>query len=271
MRSWQYASDNLETAMEHITTRRIHPLTAIAAVSVTLFSLAGIGAITGLIPTSHSQSEPMQTAKPAEAPARPAATTQTAEAAATAKADESRPVDKPIVHKAAAQHAKPVEHATKAAAEPAKTARDEAPVAIAQNAPPPEYAPPPPGYPPPPKIEPVKPLCYDCGVIEAVREIEKKGDGSGLGAVAGGVAGGVLGRQTGGGHGRDVMTVLGAIGGAVAGNAIEKNVKKVKSYEIAIRFEDGTSRLVTQDNPPLWRSGDKVRFVNGVIVASNNY
>jgi outer membrane lipoprotein SlyB len=67
------------------------------------------------------------------------------------------------------------------------------------------------------------------------------------------------------------MTVLGAIGGAVAGNAIEKNVKKVKSYEIAIRFEDGTSRLVTQDNPPPWRSGDKVRFVNGVIVASNNY
>ena len=41
--------------MEIRTTRSMHPLTAIAAVSVTLFSLAGIGAITGLIPTSHSQ------------------------------------------------------------------------------------------------------------------------------------------------------------------------------------------------------------------------
>ena len=114
----------------------------------------------------------------------------------------------------------------------------------------------------------MKPLCYDCGVIESVREIEKKGEGSGLGAVAGGVAGGLLGHETGGGRGKDVMTVLGAIGGAVAGHQIEKNVKKVNSYEIAIRFEDGTSRLITQDNPPAWRSGDKVRLVNGVITAA---
>jgi len=40
--------------MENTTSRSMHPLTAIAAVSVTLFSLAGIGAITGLIPTRHS-------------------------------------------------------------------------------------------------------------------------------------------------------------------------------------------------------------------------
>ena len=67
------------------------------------------------------------------------------------------------------------------------------------------------------------------------------------------------------------MTVLGAIGGAVAGHAIEKNTKKVKSYEIDIRFEDGSSRLITQDQPPVWRSGDKVKLVNGVITANNNY
>jgi uncharacterized protein YcfJ len=34
--------------------KRIHPLVAVAAVSVTLFSLAGIAAITGVLPTSHS-------------------------------------------------------------------------------------------------------------------------------------------------------------------------------------------------------------------------
>ena len=38
----------------------MHPLTAIAAVSVTLFSLAGIGAITGLMPTGHSQNVQVQ-------------------------------------------------------------------------------------------------------------------------------------------------------------------------------------------------------------------
>ncbi len=255
--------------METTTTRRMHPLTAIAAVSLTLFSLAGIGAITGLIPTSHSQFEQTQAVKPAEEPSRLAATAQPAEAVTATTAAASKPADKPIVHKAAAMHAKSVEHAKKPAVEPVKTAKEEAPLAVAQNAPSPGYGPPPPGYPPPPRIEPVKPLCYDCGVIESVREIEKKGEGSGLGAVAGGVAGGVLGHQTGGGRGKDVMTVLGAIGGAVAGHQIEKNVKKVKSYEIAIRFDDGTSRVLTQDNPPAWRSGDKIRLVNGVITAGN--
>ena len=107
-------------------------------------------------------------------------------------------------------------------------------------------------------------------MIESVREIEKTGDGSGLGAVAGGVAGGLLGRQTGNGRGRDVMTVLGAIGGAVAGNAVEKNVKKVKSYEVSIRFDDGSSRLITQSNPPAWRSGDRVKLVDGIISVNNN-
>jgi outer membrane lipoprotein SlyB len=67
------------------------------------------------------------------------------------------------------------------------------------------------------------------------------------------------------------MTVLGAIGGAVAGHQIEKSVKKVKSYEIAIRFDDGSSQLITQGNPPAWRSGDKVKLVNGIITANNNY
>ncbi len=234
--------------METTTKKSMHPLTAIAAISVTLFSLVGIGAITGLIPTSHSQSTEAQQVQAAQAPLASAA----------------QPADKPVVHKAAARRARPVEQAARPAVEPVKTIKDEAPVRVAQNDPPPRYE-------PAPRVEPVKPLCYDCGVIESVREIEKKGEGSGLGAAVGGVAGGLLGRQTGGGRGRDVMTVLGAIGGAFAGNAVEKNVKKAKSYEIDIRFDDGSSRTITQDNPPAWRPGERVRVVNSVITANNAY
>ncbi|MGP1685238.1 MAG: glycine zipper 2TM domain-containing protein, partial [Giesbergeria sp.] len=161
---------------------------------------------------------------------------------------------------------------TKQTARPAeesvKTVKSEAPLTFAQNTPPTGYGPPP-DYAAAPAIEPARPICHDCGVIESVREVEKKGEGSGLGAAVGGVAGGLLGRQTGNGRGRDVMTVLGAIGGAFAGNAVEKNVKNVKNYEIAIRFDDGTSRLITQDNPTAWRSGDRIKLVNGVITASN--
>ena len=67
--------------METTTTRSMHPLTAIAAVSVTLFSLAGIGAITGLIPTSHSQPAQIQAAKPAEEPSKLAVAAQPVETA----------------------------------------------------------------------------------------------------------------------------------------------------------------------------------------------
>jgi outer membrane lipoprotein SlyB len=251
MRIRQKTERNMET-----TSKSMHPLTAIAAVSVTLFSLAGIGAITGLIPTSHGQSTQAQTVATTEAQAK------SGENAATA-ATGAALAEKIAAHKAAPRSAAGARKATKPAGEPAIAASYEPPLQVAQNDPPARVE-------PAPRAEPVKPLCYDCGVIESMREIEKKGEGSGLGAAVGGVAGGLLGHQTGGGRGRDVMTVLGAIGGAVAGHQVEKNVKKVKSYEIAIRLDDGSSRLITQDNPPAWRAGDRVRLVNGVISAGSN-
>ena len=53
--------------------------------------------------------------------------------------------------------------------------------------------------------------------VEVLRTPEQ-GRSSGLGAVIGGVAGAVVGRQIGGGSGRDAATVVGVVGGAVAGN-----------------------------------------------------
>ena len=107
--------------------------------------------------------------------------------------------------------------------------------------------------------------CAECGVIESVREIETKGEGTGLGAVGGAVAGGLLGSQIGGGHGKEAMAVVGAVGGGFAGNEIEKRVKSTKNYSITIRLDDGTSRTLSQATAPAWRAGDKVRIVNGAI------
>lgn len=107
--------------------------------------------------------------------------------------------------------------------------------------------------------------CAECGVIESVREIDAKGSGSGLGAVGGAVVGGLLGNQAGGGRGKDVMTVVGAVGGAVAGNEVEKRVKTTKTYEVTVRLYDGSSRVISQASAPTWRTGDKVKVVNGAI------
>ena len=267
--------------METPTKKGMHPLITIAAVSVTLFSLVGIAAITGLIPTSHSQPAQVETpqvqaATPPGAAAKFAETAQAANAADVATAPVSAP--KPATRKVAAKHAKPVTHAARPADEPRKMASADIPVSVAQTPPPPDYAPPPPpppgygtppGYGPAPAVEPPRPICHECGVIESVREVEVKSAAVGPGSVIGGIAGGILGNQVGRGNGRSAMTVLGAIGGAVAGHEIEKSTNRAKRYEIVIRFEDGTTQQITQETPPAWRSGDRVRLVNGVITARN--
>lgn len=107
--------------------------------------------------------------------------------------------------------------------------------------------------------------CTECGVIDSIREVTTKGEGSGLGVIGGAVVGGLLGNQVGAGSGKDVATVAGAVGGAVAGNQIEKSVKSTKSYDITVRFEDGSSRVIHEENAPAWRPGDRVKVINGVI------
>jgi outer membrane lipoprotein SlyB len=93
-------------------------------------------------------------------------------------------------------------------------------------------------------------VCSSCGVVEAVTPFEKKGEGSGIGAVAGGVIGGVVGNQIGGGNGRKAMTVLGAVGGGVAGHEIEKRQRATTRYAVKVRMEDGSLRSVTQSTAP---------------------
>ena len=93
-------------------------------------------------------------------------------------------------------------------------------------------------------------VCASCGVIEGVRAVEQKGQGTGLGAVAGGVAGAAVGNQFGHGSGRAVMTVLGAVGGGLAGHEIEKNVRKETVYEVRVRMDDGSLRTLMQKTAP---------------------
>jgi outer membrane lipoprotein SlyB len=200
-----------------------HPLVIVAAVAITLFSLVGIGAVMGWIPTSTGSQAPAAAVPPvAQAPEQPAA-----------------PVTPPKV----ASHPK-----TK-----------KPPVHVAEA-----MVPPPP--PPPAALPPQAAICGECGVIESVREIKKDGD-SAAGTVGGALLGGILGHQAGNGRGRDAMTVLGAVGGAVAGNQIEKKATASSEYRIVVRFEDGTSRTYPSATAPAWKIGDKVRVVNGVIQA----
>lgn len=113
-----------------------------------------------------------------------------------------------------------------------------------------------------------KTSCSQCGVVESVRTIETRGTGSGVGAVGGAVVGGLLGNQVGGGNGKKSMTVVGALGGAVAGHEIEKSARANTSYETVVRMENGSSRTITNATQPSWHSGDHVKVIDGVIRSS---
>jgi outer membrane lipoprotein SlyB len=109
--------------------------------------------------------------------------------------------------------------------------------------------------------------CGNCGVIESIREIEAKGQGSGVGLALGGVTGGLLGTQIGHGGGRAAATILGVAGGAYVGNEVEKNAKKSSVFRVTLRMEDGTYRTVTQRNYPGHGVGEQVKLVDGNIVS----
>ncbi|UCH16899.1 MAG: glycine zipper 2TM domain-containing protein [Burkholderiales bacterium] len=98
--------------------------------------------------------------------------------------------------------------------------------------------------------QPAVAACTNCGIVEGVRPVQRKGEGTGVGAVAGGVIGGALGSRMGAGNGRTAMTVLGAVGGGVAGHEIEKRARSETVYEVQVRMDDGTLRTFTRAEAP---------------------
>ena len=102
------------------------------------------------------------------------------------------------------------------------------------------------------------------GVIEQIKSVEiESSHHKGVGAVVGGIAGLGLGSLIGGGTGRDVAMVLGAVGGAVAGNDVQKKYDAPKpGQQIIVRTTSGVLVSVTQHPNPGLRVGEKV-YIEG--------
>ena len=122
-----------------------------------------------------------------------------------------------------------------------------------------------PGSQPPSRARQAARLCVNCGVVEAINQVEVKGDGSYLGMIAGGVAGALLGSQVGHGAGTTVAEVAGAAGGAYAGKEIEKRMKTTKHYEVLVRLENGGTKTISYAAHPGFAVGAKVKVENGTL------
>ena len=122
---------------------------------------------------------------------------------------------------------------------------------------------------PPPVYEQPRPrpravASANLGEVRSINEIRSRPKGSGTGAVVGGVVGGLLGNQLGGGSGRVATTVVGAAGGAVVGNNLERNHNTVVTgYRVNVRLDNGQSRTFEERRLDGLQVGDRVRIENG--------
>jgi outer membrane lipoprotein SlyB len=103
------------------------------------------------------------------------------------------------------------------------------------------------------------------GAVQSIEPITET-HASGVGAVAGGALGGVLGHQFGKGDGKKAMTVLGAVGGAVAGHQVEKaHNSKVIGYRVQVQLDNGETRTFEPKELDGLKVGDRVRLEQGLL------
>ena len=102
------------------------------------------------------------------------------------------------------------------------------------------------------------------GVIEQIENVQiDSNHHRGVGAVVGGLSGLGIGSLIGGGTGRDVAMVVGAVGGAVAGNEVQKKHDAPKpGQRIIVRTTGGVLVSITQPPYPGLMKGQKV-YIEG--------
>jgi len=237
---------------------RIHPLIATAAVAVTLVSVVGVAAITGVLPSSNSTSAPVNAMAVPPAMIAPAMAPQAVSQASQQLAYQSPPQTQSPAY-VAIPDPEPVR----------RPVREPAPKVVKQPAPRPvsddrysqsyqqqEY-----------RSAKAPAVCKNCGRVESVVAVNQPAQGSGLGIAAGAVLGGVLGNQVGGGSGKTLATVAGAVAGGYGGNEVEKRARSTTTYQVRVRMEDGDMRTFPQSGPEGFRVGDRVRVVNGALTS----
>ena len=110
--------------------------------------------------------------------------------------------------------------------------------------------------------------CQNCGTVVSAHTYQRPAaQGSGVGIATGAVVGGLLGNQVGGGNGRTLATVAGAVGGGYAGNVIEKRARATTETQVRVRMSNGSVRTFTEAGNSRWHAGAHIKVVNGALTA----
>jgi len=109
--------------------------------------------------------------------------------------------------------------------------------------------------------------CRNCGSVVSNHTYKREPErASGVGGVGGAVVGGLLGNQVGSGRGRTLATVAGAVGGAYAGNRVERNLKAETYTDVRVKMAVGGYRTFTEKGAPRFHNGERVRVLDGRLV-----
>lgn len=229
--------------------RRMHPLIATAAVAVIIASLTAVAAITGVLPTSKAtqgSTDPNVAAQSSTA----TATGASAPMALAAPAGQTAPNQQQAAPYPAQQNVAPTQPPVHRR-QPVYSERTPSPATE------PSYA----------QTQPRASASPYAGRVTSITPITTQGNETGLGVIGGAVVGGLLGNQVGGGNGRTLATVAGAVGGGYAGHVAENHYNRDTQYRVNVRMDNGSTRSFTYKAAPGFQVGDRVHVEDGSLVA----
>lgn len=96
--------------------------------------------------------------------------------------------------------------------------------------------------------------------VVAVRRVQLEASSTAdtTGKAVGGALGALAGSKMGKGKGQYAGAILGGLVGVVAGQGVARNVSESEAAEVIIRFPDGRTKFVVQEDGGSFRPGDRV-------------
>ena len=97
------------------------------------------------------------------------------------------------------------------------------------------------------------------GRVVAVDDAVIEGRRSALGRVGGGLIGYQAGRAVGSGSGQHIACAVGAVAGAVAGQAVEEKATREEAWQFTVKLDGGRTVSIVQARDQSFAVGERVR------------
>jgi outer membrane lipoprotein SlyB len=113
-----------------------------------------------------------------------------------------------------------------------------------------------------------KSYCRGCGVIESVRQIDRREEIAGECAAGKYLTTRIPGIGNDDGERAAAPGIAGAVDGAIRGDRRGKSVRVTTTHQIVVRFRDGSRHVFNEETPRSLHEGDRVQVIVGAAGAA---